>query len=60
VEEGDECTLELGSTAGVDRGGGEGLPNYGLADVGGNEEGNARTETVPLLEELVEEHDNQG
>jgi hypothetical protein len=60
VEEGNERTLELGSAAGVDRGGGEGLPNYGLADVGGNEEGNARTETVPLLEELVEEHDNQG
>lgn len=37
MEEGNDGTLELGATAGVDSCGGECLPYDGLADVGGNE-----------------------
>ena len=38
VEERDNGTLELGATSNVDGGGREGLPDDGLADVGGNEQ----------------------
>ena len=38
MEEGNESTLEFWSTAGIDGGGREGLPDDGLADVGCNEE----------------------
>ena len=38
VEEGNESTLEFRSTAGVNGGGREGLPNDGLANVGSNKE----------------------
>lgn len=59
VEERDEGTLKLGALAGVDRRWGERLPDDGLADVGSNEERNARAETVALLEELVEEENDE-
>ncbi|KAI3482411.1 hypothetical protein L1887_54967 [Cichorium endivia] len=59
VEEGDEGALELGATAGVDGGGREGLPDDGLADVGGDEERDTGAETVALLEELVEKDDDE-
>ncbi len=62
-EEVDECdngTLELWATAGVDGGWGESLPDNGLADIGGNEEGNSASKTVTLLEELIEENDDQA
>jgi hypothetical protein len=51
---------ELGATAGVDGGGGEGNPNDGFADVGGDEEGYTRAEAVPFLEELIEENNDEG
>lgn len=60
VEQGDQGTFEFGATAGVDGGGAEGLPDDGLADVGSDEEGDARAETVALLEELVKEDDDEG
>ena len=60
MEQGDESSFELGSTASVDGGGGEGLPNDRLADVGSNEEVDSRAESVALLEELVEEDDNES
>lgn len=60
VEESDDSTLELGTTASVDGGGGEGLPNDALTNVGSNEEGDTRAETVALLEKLVEENDNEA
>ena len=59
VDKGNESTLELRTTTGVDGGGGEGLPHDGLADVGGNEERDTAAETVALLEELVEEDNDQ-
>ena len=59
VEEGDDGTLKLGAAAGVEGGGGEGLPDDGLADVGCDEEGDARAETVALLEQLVEKDDDE-
>ncbi len=61
VEEGDDGAFELCAAAGVDGGGREGFPDDGLADVGGDEEGDARAEAVAFLEELVEEeHDQAG
>lgn len=59
MEERNEGTLKLGALAGVDRRWGERLPDDGLADVGSNEERNARAETVALLEELVEEENDE-
>lgn len=58
VEEGDDSTLKLGTTAGVDGGRRESLPHDGLADVGGNEQRDTAAQTVALLEELVEEDNN--
>mmetsp|Transcript_17052 Transcript_17052/g.29342 ORF Transcript_17052/g.29342 Transcript_17052/m.29342 type:complete len:323 (-) Transcript_17052:390-1358(-) len=60
VEERDDGALELGSTSGVDGGGTEGLPDNVLADVGGDEETDTATETVSLLEELVEGEDDES
>jgi hypothetical protein len=60
VDKGNEGTLEFGTTTSVNGGGRESLPHDGLADVGGNEEGNTTAEAVALLEELVEENDDQA
>ena len=60
MEEGDDGSLELSSSSGVDGRRGEGLPDDGFADVGGDEEGDSGSETVSLLEELVEEEDDEG
>lgn len=37
MNESDDCTLEFGTTTGVDGGWRESFPHDGLADVGGNE-----------------------
>lgn len=58
VEEGNDGTLKLGTTASVDGGGRESLPHDGLADVGGDEQRDTAAQTVALLEELVEEDNN--
>ena len=61
MEERDYGSLELGTLPGVDGGGGEGLPDYVLANVGGDEEGDSGAQAVALLEELVEDdHDEAG
>lgn len=60
MEERDNGTLKFGSTAGVDGGGRESLPDDRLADVGSDEERDTGTNAVPLLEELVEEDDNES
>ena len=60
MEEGNESTLEFWSTTGVNGGGRECLPDDGLANVGGNKERDARTETVTLLEKFVEENNNES
>lgn len=59
VEESDDGTLELGATAGVDGRGREGLPDNRLANVGRNEKGDAASETVALLEQLIKKNDNE-
>ena len=59
VEQGDDGTLELGATTSVDGGGGEGLPDNGLANVGSDEERDTRAQTVALLEELIQQNDNE-
>jgi len=60
VDKGNDGTLELRTSAGVDGGRRESLPDDRLADVGGDEEGDTTAETVALLEELIEEDNNQS
>jgi hypothetical protein len=60
VEQCDDGTFELGSTANVDGGRGKGLPDDGLADVGGDEQVDTGSEAVAFLEEFVEEDDDEG
>jgi len=60
VEQGDDSSLKLRASASVDGGGGEGLPDDGFADVGGDEEGDARAESVALLQQLVEQQDDEA
>jgi len=59
VHESNDRALKFGTTTGVNSGGREGLPHDRLANVGGNEEGNATAKTIALLEELVEENDDE-
>jgi hypothetical protein len=59
MEERDDSAFEFGTTTGVDGGGREGLPDNGFADIGGDEEGNAASETVALLEEFIEKDDDE-
>lgn len=47
------------TSASVDGGGAEGLPDDCLADVGGNEERDSRAQTIALLEQLIQQQDNQ-
>lgn len=60
MEERNDCSLEFWATASVDGGGGEGLPDNGLADVGGNEKRDTASKAISLLEKLVEEDDDQA
>lgn len=59
VEKSDNGALELGTTAGVDGRGGEGLPDDGLANVGGNEQRDTAAQTVTLLEKLIKQDNNK-
>lgn len=59
VEQRDDGTLELGTTASVDGSGGERLPDDGLANVGRDEERDTASKTVSLLEELIQKDDHQ-
>merc|ERR1719348_331317 len=59
VEECNDGSLKLGAAASVDGGGAESLPDDGLADVGGDEEGDPAAEAVTLLKQLVQEQHNE-
>ena len=60
VEQRNDGTFELGPTTNVDGGRGEGLPDDRLADVGGDEQVDAGSETVALLKKFVEKDDDEG
>jgi hypothetical protein len=61
VEESDDGSFELGSLVSSDGDGGETLPQDVFADVGGDKQGDSTSETVALLEELVEkDHNDTG
>lgn len=59
MEQGDNSTLELWSTSGIDGGWAESLPDDALANVGSNEQGDSGSETVSLLEKLIKKDGNQ-
>lgn len=60
VEQGNDGTLELSTLLSTDRNGREALPEDDLADVGGDEKGDARAKTVALLEKFVEKDDDDA
>jgi hypothetical protein len=55
-----DCALELRSTAGVDGCRREGFPDNLFANVGGDEQGDARAQAVSFLEQLIEKNDNEA
>lgn len=59
MEQSDNSTLKLRSATGVNGSGGERLPDNALANVGGDEERDTRSQTVTLLEEFIEKDDNE-
>ncbi len=59
MEQRDNGTLEFWATTSVDRGGGEGFPDDGFTDVGGDEKGDTRAKAIAFLQELVEEDNNE-
>lgn len=59
MEKSNDGSFELGSTSGVHCCRGECLPDNGFTDVGGNEERNSGSETISLLEKLVEKEDDE-
>jgi hypothetical protein len=58
VEESDDGSFELGSSGTSNSGRREGLPDDLLANVGSNEERDTTSETIPLLEELIKDDDD--
>lgn len=49
------------TSASVDGGGAKGLPDDGLTDVGGDEQRDTRTQTITLLQQLIQQqHDQTG
>ena len=59
MEKSNDGALKLGAAASVDGGGAESLPDDGLADVGGDEEGDPAAKAVTLLEQLVQQQHNE-
>merc|ERR1719323_1635359 len=60
MEEGNHCSLKLGSTSSVDSSWRECLPDNGLTNVCGNEEGNTRSKTISLLEQFIQKQNNEA
>lgn len=59
MEESDDSTLEFRSSSSVNGGWRESLPDDALANVGGNEKRDTGTQSVALLEKLIEENNNK-
>lgn len=59
MEQSDDSTLKFRSTASVNGGGGERLPDDALANVGGDKERDTRSQPVALLEELIKKNNNE-
>jgi hypothetical protein len=55
VEQGNDGSLEFGSTLGSNGNWGETLPQDNFANVGGNEKRDSTSKTVTLLQKLIEE-----
>merc|ERR1712048_892617 len=60
VEESDDATFKFSTLACVDGCRAQSLPNNVFTDVGGNEERNARSESISFLQQLVEDDDNDS
>jgi hypothetical protein len=59
MEQSNDRSLELGTTASVDGSGGKRLPDDRLANVGSDKERDTASETVALGKKLVESQDNE-
>ena len=53
MEERNDSALEFGSSACIDRGWGECLPDDGLTDVRCDEQGDTAAQTIPFLQKFV-------
>jgi hypothetical protein len=60
MEESNDGTLELRTTAGVDGGRRERLPDDRFADVGRNEQGDSTSKTISLLQELIKQDNHEA
>lgn len=58
MEESNDGSFEFSTLVGLNGDWWEWFPNDGFADVGGDEEGNTRAESVSLVEEFVKKKDN--
>ena len=59
MEESDDSSFELCTSARVDGSWTERLPDNSLTDVGGDEERDTRTKTIAFLEQLVQQQHNK-
>lgn len=59
MEKRDDGTFEFRTPAGIDGRGGKRFPDDRFADVGSDEKGDAASQPVSLLQQLVEQNDNQ-
>lgn len=60
MEQIDDSAFKFSSTGATDGVGRERLPDDILTDVGGNEQGNTRAETITLLQHLVQTYDDNA
>ena len=60
VEKSDDASLEFGSLVCSNGHRGEAFPEDALANVGGNEQGDTRSETISLLKELVKHEHHES
>ena len=59
MEQCDDCSFKFWSSPGVDGCWGESLPDDGLADVRGNEQGNTTSKPITLLQQFVQKDNNE-
>ncbi len=59
MEERNDSSLELRSSAGIDGRGRESLPDYGFANVGSDEQRDTTAQPISLLKKLIQKNDNK-
>lgn len=60
MEERNDGSFKLRSSASIDGCGRESLPDDGFADIGSDEQGDTTAQSVSLLKELIQENDYEA